>query len=560
MKQLYIYKNSKLHDNIYLMVFYKLKEIMNLKAIYTLLIVMLLSVIFTGCSDDFLNKAPLTTLSDESFWKSEKDATMGIMGCYDELQQPWVYNGEHWEGSFATHIDGIAGDAVYRWDWQIYEWYARNNVSPNAWMYQMHWMVLYQGIARCNNAIANIEVMTQDQIDILVKDRLLAEAKFLRALLYNLLVTSYHDVPLVTKPQVATDLPSKSKRDKIVAFLQTDLLSSLNNLPAVTNKSEWGRATQGAAYALLAKLNLLNIGHGGDYVKVAEYTKKVMNTGVYNLYPNYEKLFKWENEINNEIVFPVVFQRGPNDTGGKFVATWGPEVGNYWIYPLSNLVDDYYCLNGKPIKDKVTNTLNSQYNPNSIWENRDPRLSGTIVGTGALWNGKVITASDMSAEPTGFSLRKWREESGSDDRFDSPQDFYIFRYAHILLMRAEALIMSGNINDPDVNSCINAVRARVGMPSVEKAEGAIGALNQDAYMNIIRHEWRVETAFEGWSFDNVRRWGKLQAAYEKVNETDFLKFPAIVRKHIYAPRLEVYPIPQSEMDRNSNLVQNDLWK
>ncbi len=306
---------------------------------------------------------------------------------------------------------------------------------------------------------------------------------------------------------------------------------------------------------------MFNIDNGGTYEKAAEYAEDVMEIGTFALHGNYEKLFKPESEINYEVIFPVTFVRGPEDDGSSFVGTWGPQVGNYWLYPLSNLVDDYYCTDGKPIKDPVTGVMNPLYNPDNIWENRDPRLVGTVCGEGALWIDQVITAADMAAEPTGYAVRKWREEANtSDDRFDSPMDFYVFRYAHVLLMRAEALIMSGNYTDPDVNASINAVRARVGMPSIEEAEGAEGALGQQEYIDIIRHEWRVETAFEGWRYFNVVRWGQLEEAYNKVNEIDLPKFPSIVREHIYAPRLEVFPIPTTELDRNENLVQHDLWK
>ena len=96
------------------------------------------------------------------------------------------------------------------------------------------------------------------------------------------------------------------------------------------------------------------------------------------------------------------------------------------------------------------------------------------------------------------------------------------------------------------------------MPSVEDAEGT-GLSNQD-YIDLIRHEWRVETAMEGWRFHNVQRWGQLEETYNKVNETDHLLFPSVVRSKVYDPRLEVSPIPLPELDRNTKLVQNPVWQ
>lgn len=560
MNNLYHFKDTYLQKNILLQGLAHLKKA-NCVRIKNNLIIMLILLFTFGCSDNFLDLKQLNQLSNDTFWKSEKDATMGLMGCYDVLQKSWVYSGDHGEASMTVHLDGIAGEAVYRWSWQQYEWFVRNSAAPDTWFFQMTWLTNYMGIARCNGAIANISAMTSDQIKPETANKLVAEAKFVRALLYSNMVSLFHDIPLVTEPQKPTDMPVKADRAAVVAFIQSDLLGCLENLPATRPSSEWGRATKSAAYALLARTNLFNIDNGGTYEKASEYAKNVMNSGGFALFNNYEKLFKTANEINSEIIFPVVFVRGPSDDGSKFVGSWGPTVGNYWLYPLSNLVDDYYCTDGKPIKDPVTGAINPLYNSNNIWSNRDPRLTGTIVGAGALWADNVITAADMSGEPTGLAVRKWREETGTDDRFDSPQDFYVFRYAHILLMRAEALIMSGKFTDPDVKGCINAIRARVNMPSIENAEAAGGqTLNQQDYIQIIRHEWRVETAFEGWSYFNVVRWGQLKKAYDRVNAVDLVRFPGIVRQHIYAPRLEVFPIPTTEMDRNKNLKQNSLWQ
>lgn len=529
--------------------------------IYKYLSLVLLILNISACSDSFLDLKPLGTLVNDNFWTSEKDATMGVMGCYDILQQTWLYNGTHEYLSMTVHMDGATDNAVERWAWQPLVNFTKNNNAPGTWMYQEFWFANYKGIARCNETIKNISAMDATKIDPIKAKELLAEVKFIRGLLYSNMVNLYNDIPLVTDVQSPKDEPAKVSRAEIVSFIQNDLVSCIDDLPESRPHTEWGRATKGAVYTLLARLNLFNIDNGGTYAKAAEYAKKIMDLDVYNLYPNYEKLFKFENEVNNEVIFPVTFERGPDDEGSSFVGWFKPPTpGLHWLYPLTNLADDYYCLNGKPIKDPVTGMQNTQYNPNNIWENRDPRMAGTIVGEGALWDGQVITKAMMSAEPTKFALRKWRLETSLDSRWDCDQDFYVFRFGHVLLMRAEALIMSGDIANPDINLCINALRDRVGMPDVESAEANGVNLTQDDYIKIIRHEWRVETAFEGWRYFNLIRWGQFEAAWQKVNETDHVKFPSVVPQHVYTPRVTVFPIPQSELDRNSNLVQNDLWK
>lgn len=558
MKNILYLKNKELYKNTFMQQMLKVKKVNSWKALVISVMVIFL-MISVGCTDDFLDKQQLNSLAAENFWTTEKDATMGVMGCYDMLQSTFIYNGDHVGCNFGNHLDGLTDNAVYRWTWQWWEGYSRNIVSSTNWFFEMQWITTYQAIARCNEAITRISDMTEEQINADASKRLLAEAKFIRALMYSNLVSGWHDVPLVTEIQLPTNEPAKSDRASIVGFIQDDLLACVNDLPESITSDEWGRVGQGAAYTLLAKLNLFNINNGGTYEKAAEYAENAMGFS-YSLFNDYEKLFKDYNEINDEVVFPVVFVRGSDDSGSNFVGSWAPAVGNYWMYPLTNLTDEYYCTDGKPIKDPATGTMNPLYNPNNIWENRDPRLVATIVGQGALWNGRPITAADMGAEPTGLAFRKWREEAGHlEDRFDSPQDFYIFRYAHVLLMRAEALIMSGQHTHSDVNMAINTLRSRVGMPSVEDAEAAEGALTRQEYIDLIRHEWRVETAFEGWRYFNLVRWGQLEEAYKRVNEIDHPKFPSAVLQKVYAPRLESFPIPQTDLDNNSNLVQNPLW-
>tara|TARA_B110000037_G_scaffold206486_1_gene252476 strand:+ start:1969 stop:3642 length:1674 start_codon:yes stop_codon:yes gene_type:complete len=557
MKNIFYFKNKDVYKNLFMQQKINLKKVHTGKTIAGSLIALFL-LISTGCTpDDFLDKTQLNSLAADSFWQTEKDANMGVMGCYDALQGKWIYNTEH--VNFAgLSWDGLADNAQHRWTWQQWEGYSRNNVSPATWFFEMVWSSHYKGIGRFNEAIFRIGEMTEEQISAAAKKRFIAEVRFIRALYYSNMVATFNDVPLVIEVQASTDEPAKSDRKTIVEFIESELLAIVGDLPPTIDAGEWGRASKGAAYTLLARTNLFNIDNGGTYEKAAQYAGEVLNLG-YTLFDDYEKLFKDYNEINNEVIFPVVFVRGPEDNGSSFEGTWGNGVNNYVIYPMTNLADDYYCTDGKPIQDPVSGAMNPLYNPDNVWENRDPRLTGTIVGEGATWRDMTITAGDMSAEPTGLAFRKWREEEDhTENRFDSPQDWYVFRLGHVLLMRAEALIMSGQHTHGDVNASINELRARVGMPSVEDAEGT-GLSNQD-YIDLIRHEWRVETAMEGWRFHNVQRWGQLEETYNKVNETDHLLFPSVIQKKVYDPRLEVFPIPLPELDRNTNLVQNPVWQ
>jgi len=133
------------------------------------------------------------------------------------------------------------------------------------------------------------------------------------------------------------------------------------------------------------------------------------------------------------------------------------------------------------------------------------------------------------------------------------QDFYVIRYADVLLMRAEAMIELNQLTG--VTALINQVRARVTMPTVEVAEPtAIG--NQAQLRSIVRHERRVELGFEGLRYYDLKRWGTVQQAFQAAIADNIVGYPVVYR----GLRSEVFPIPASELRANSNLVQHPGWQ
>ena len=134
---------------------------------------------------------------------------------------------------------------------------------------------------------------------------------------------------------------------------------------------------------------------------------------------------------------------------------------------------------------------------------------------------------------------------------EGSQDFYVIRFADVLLMRAEALAETGDIDG--AAALVDRVRARVNMPSVADAEGTV---NQAQIIEIVRHERRVELALEGLRFIDLKRWGEIEGGIQRASSDPVGP---------YAPqylgrRSEVFPIPQTEVDVNKNLVQNPAWQ
>ncbi len=209
-----------------------------------------------------------------------------------------------------------------------------------------------------------------------------------------------------------------------------------------------------------------------------------------------------------------------------------------------------YFKDGKP---KATSTL---YNPTNELLNRDPRYDATIVGPKSTFKG--VLASTASLAPTNYRVRKFTDET-SLSGFSTGQDFYVIRYPEVLLTRAEALVESGTFNEVEVDSLINMVRTRATMPRVQAVEGT--GLNQAKLRNIIRHERRVEFAFEGLRFFDLKRWDIYeQEAVIKYNTVDKVAVPGLENRLVIGPKHSLFPIPQRELDVNPLLVQDPEWQ
>jgi hypothetical protein len=215
---------------------------------------------------------------------------------------------------------------------------------------------------------------------------------------------------------------------------------------------------------------------------------------------------------------------------------------------MPNLVNSYYCTDGLPI------TTSPLFDPDNEGANRDPRANATIYFAGDVYLQDLNRVFPGNG-PTSYGMKKYIRKNESDEdgvrSFEQgSQDFYVIRYADVLLMRAEAMAETSDI--PRATALVNQVRARVGMPSEESVEGSP---SQQEMIEIVRHERRVELALEGLRFMDLKRWGTIEEAFQRaVNDPVGPYNP-----NYQGPRSEVFPIPQNEIDVNPNLVQNPVW-
>jgi len=506
---------------------------------------------FNSCGDDFLNRVSPNSVSNETFWKTEKDAELIMTGCYQVLRRQALYNSSHTGANGIYGLDMACDNAYMTWDYRPGAAIARGDYSISDAKLSNLWNASYAGIGRCNTFLEQLETYEEGVLTEEKKKRYTAEAKFLRALLYNNLAILFRDIPLVTYPlSLEESNISKNTQKEVIDFITSDLIACVEDLPHPNDlpATEWGRATRGAGYALLGNIFLNN----KQYENAEIWTKKVIDLECFQLFSDYTSLFTVANETCKEVIFSVCYQRGLSGQGSGFGWFKYPRVpDNHHV--LRNLAEDFYCIDGLPISKSPL------YNPEMGTENRDIRFGTTVISIGSLWQGNPVEPTQLVL--TGYTQRKWVEEDPETmrlDQHDSSQDFYIFRYAHILLDRAEALVQQGNFNENEVADLINQVRTRVNMPKVQDVEGT--GLSQAQWLEIIKHEGRVETAFEGRRYYDLKRWGMLKERSDFFNTYERGFNNGLQSRNFDESRHNVWPIPQSEIDVNKALVQHPEWQ
>tara|TARA_B100000809_G_scaffold193813_2_gene192889 strand:+ start:2814 stop:4364 length:1551 start_codon:yes stop_codon:yes gene_type:complete len=511
-----------------------------------IVLIICFTLTLTNCSDDFLELSSPTQIAEDNFWQSEADAFLALNGVYSSLQAKSMYGG-HLNGYQGfPGFDNFGDNAFNQYKWEGPGIFMEGNLDPSNGPTENIWNDLYRGLARANAVIKNVEIISEDLVPLESKKELLGQAYFLRALFNFNLAVYFEDAPLIIAPQSLDEaFVPKNTYAEITAQVVEDLKLAIVYLPTTQPSELYGYATKGAALGLFARVQLYNKQYDGEF-GVLTLTEQTMGLG-YSLHPNYAELFTPENEQSSEIVFSIRFLRGDATNNGEtFSGTFAgsPKVDQR---PMPNLANDYYCIDGLPI------TTSPLFNAAAERENRDPRATGTIYFTGDQYFDDPVRF--LSNSPTKYGMKKYIRTSadaeGNREFGEGSQDFYFMRYADILLMRAEAMAETGDVSG--ATTLVNQIRDRVGMPSVESVEGTV---SPNQMIQIVRHERRVEFALEGLRFMDLKRWGTLEDAFNKAIADPVGPYNPIYR----GGKSEFFPIPQSEIDVNPQLVQHPDWQ
>lgn len=427
------------------------------------------------------------------------------------------------------------------------------------------------------------------------------EARFLRAYYYFELVKRYGGVPLLTNALSLEDDFSKIPRNTLsecLQFITTECDSAAAQLPLNASTlpyaaaTDLGRATKLAALALKSRVLLYaasdlfnNPTWAAGYAKpefislptgdrtarwkaASDAAKAVIDLGGNVTLGAYRTLF---NTFNNP---EIIFTRS-NAASNQFERNNSPigfQLGLGGNTPSGDLVDAY------EVRVNATTAVPFNWNDPAMranpYANRDPRLGFTIVTNNAtfgtpsrnvqLWNGGLDAKPIINASKTGYYLRKYQIESlNLINGNTGVHSWIIFRFPEIYLNYAEAL-NEWSPGDADIKKYVDLVRARTGVAMPPLPTG----LSQTDMRERIRNEKRVEFAFEDHRFWDVRRWMQGPALFGKpltgVNVTrnadgTFAYAPVTVENRVFDPKMYLYPIPQSELNIVTGMIQNPLW-
>lgn len=520
-----------------------------------LFLITLAAFSFWGCEKDLLKTIPNDRISSEIYWKTDKDVTLAANAIYANLEEVWNF----------VHWDAMSDIGYVTLQWRNESIIAKGVFDGTQARVLSDWSSAYNGIQAANIFLDNVDkVLTKNQPLI---ERLKSEVKVLRANRYINLAALFGDVPLVT---TQTSLESSKLLTRTPVALVWDFISTeLTDAAAVLPKTqaEKGRITKGAALALKARAML----YAGRYTDAANAAKEVMDLQVYSLYPSYEKLFSYEAENNQEVIFDRQYIKNVQSNNIFSLTTpnsiWA-QVNSF--VPTKQAVDAYKMSNGKEITD-----LTSGFNPLYPYSNRDPRLKYSVIVLGdVLPNDKIYDSRPNSSTAdgigysenttaTGFNVKKYLNKEDLVQPNNCGINIIYLRYAEVLLTYAEAKIEANQI-DKSVLDAINLVRERpdVNMPAIT------GINTQAELRKIVRDERLVELAFEGLRYTDIRRWRIAEnvmpgiiygMTYVNQNgELRTVSLPGFVK--VFDKNKDyLWPIPQRERELNPNLTQNPNW-
>ncbi|MCK9508463.1 MAG: RagB/SusD family nutrient uptake outer membrane protein [Pigmentiphaga sp.] len=479
--------------------------------IYILTIIMAL---LPACNDDFLERPPLDTLTNENFWQSETHLVSAANALYTAMNGKDVLNVFESMGEMAPWAITTA-----------YRTIGGGNYATDITQINNIWVRAYYNIGRCNYFLNNYQRAIK--VSNSIRERYAAEAYFFRAYDYWILTSLFGDVPYITKELnvYATDVyRGRDPRQAVIDSITADLESTYQNLPEfiAPASGEFGRISQGAALALLSRIYLYN----EKWSHAVDAAKRAMNLG-YSLYStgdtqnDYRNLFNFTGRAsrvitNRETILAYVynFDLGADARTSHNLSRelWVPNDYSRFT-PTKRMIETWLTADGKLWDPTSIN------NYEEVFENRDPRMKQSLLPPNTPWEGrkdgnpnntdntlftypKLSNDKDGCMTYSGYYIYKYVEPTKVGQVSQDDNDIIFFRYAEVLLNYVEAREQLGAVTQATLDSTINLLRDRVGMTHLTLGNIPAGSSLQEE----IRRERTVELFFEGHRYLDLIRW------------------------------------------------------
>lgn len=568
-----------------------------------------------SCTKDYLERKPLDILSDEQVWNDPALIEAYIVNLYDRSKMSGLFSEFDWSQTYydaPMRLAIITDEGKGGWDWLGEVGVFNKGLLNRDGGLLDYWD--YKFIRSCNEFLQLIQTGKVTEEEKVVTS---AEVRFLRAYAYYEMVIRYGGVPLITEPQNADDFDAlfvpRNTEKEIFDFIlaECDQVSAI--LPEEYDATKKGRATKFAALALKSRAMLfaaseakygteelnglvgMPAGEANEYWQQSlNASKAIIDAGkfsLFNRYPddkakNYQRLFLEED--NEETILAKKFVstiKGHNfdyyTELQSFAAGWANGIA-----VTVEMVDSYEMTDGS---NPVIDWANMTGFQSEILKNKDPRFHASVFYNGSPWktdsavlywgidvdtdgdgvkerlssttgeyNGMPHIGKDANGgetTKTGFSIKKFRDDSKRHQENESGQDWIVYRYGEVLLNYAEAAFELGMIGE--ALDALNQIRTRAGLP-------AAGSVTIEQ----IRQERKVELAFETLRWWDLKRWRQSEAALNMTFKSvrgyfdwaqqnyHFEVGTADGYQRVFKPNHYYQPISETVTSNNPSLLEN----
>jgi hypothetical protein len=465
----------------------------------------------SSCSKSFIEKDPVSAVTLDALYKTDKDFQDAVIGTYQALRNQynnmWQFGDLRGDDAWIQVSNQPSSMAV-----DVF------SINSSDALLSSTWANYYIVINRANNVLTKIA--NADPAVIKNKDRYIGEAKFLRALAYFDLVRIFGDVQMITNvPTVDETLktPRTAAATVYNEVIIKDLLDAATKLPLSYTGTEVGRATRGAAKAILGKVYLTV----KDFPKAEAVLRELTAPPfTYALLPNYNDLFDYsKNEHHSEYIFDIEYEEGLGGLGSPFTNGFMPNV---------TAMLNYYGIKGG-FNESISPTMQFV----NAWEAGDKRKDISVQCCGQWTNPTTGAVTKFNSTTSQSYTMKYVTPVNTLN--DSRANWKVIRYADVLLMLAEAMNENGKtaeaqLPSTDPNAKLNKVRTRAGLADVT-------GLAQSELRDKILNERRFELSFEGHRWFDLVRTGKALNALAPIGMKEYMT---------------VFPVPLSQVKVMNN--------